>query len=220
LYLWALALLVELCSCAHTAQTWTAGIFLDRQRPEDREVATIPRPLIPDGIMLTKRFEQFRSGLYNDAAHFCTIAYGHLIERFPCNGSESTEFISGVTEERGSELLSADMTIAQRAVMRALPNSALTDQQFAALCDFVFNVGGDKFAGSTLHLVVERGEFSRVAPELRRWVLAGGQYQRGLEKRREAEIALFFTGIPRPVERPSDIFSPKIDILIGESTTT
>ena len=141
-----------------TVDRLTPGIFL-----EPAERAALPagvglRKVYDKGLDLTRESEGFVSHLYNDAAGYCTIAYGHLIKLKRCDGSESEEFQEGVSESRGTELLSEDMGRAERAVMTAV-DVDLTDGQYAALCDFVYNVGGGNFKRSTLLKVVNAGEF-------------------------------------------------------------
>ena len=195
----------------------TAGIFLE---PEER--AVLPpgvelRGIYDKGLQLTKDSEGFRSHLYNDAARYCTIAYGHLVNLAPCDGSEPEHFLDGVTEPEGADLLRDDMEIAERVVLTAV-DVELSDGQYAALCDFVYNVGGGNFRRSTLLKVVNRNDFDEVPFQLRRWVKAGGRELAGLNKRREREIELFFENleIPRALP-PADVDLSPIDIRQGES---
>jgi lysozyme len=214
---WA-AIALSLTCCASQIPEWPPGIFLDHPRPGDIAGAPPLRPVTADGLALTKKYEQFRSHLYNDVANFCTIGYGHLVERFSCNGSEQPDFLRGITEERGEVILTGDMTIAQHAVQITLPRSwqALTDREYSAICDFVFNVGSEKFRTSHLQDALENDDLARVAPELRRWVYAGGKRRTNLVERREAEITLFFEGIQQPRPRPGDLDNTPVDILVGE----
>jgi GH24 family phage-related lysozyme (muramidase) len=191
------------------------GIFLERERavlPQGEEL----RPLHPKGLALTKLSEGWVDHLYNDAAGYCTVGYGHLCYRSRCDGSTPAEYLRPVSEEAGTRLLLRDMEQAQIAVQLALPahREILNDQQFSALCDFVFNVGGSNFRGSTLLKVVRAKQFDRVEGQLQRWVLAGGKPYKGLVVRREREIALFFDGQapPRGLPRADEDLSP-LDIL-------
>ena len=200
-----------------TVDRLTPGIFL-----EPAERAALPagvglRKVYDKGLDLTRKSEGFVSHLYNDAAGYCTIAYGHLIKLKRCDGSEPEEFQQGVSESRGTELLGEDMGRAERTVMTAV-DVDLTDGQYAALCDFVYNVGGGNFKRSTLLKVVNAGEFDGVPFQLRRWVKAGGRTLPGLETRREREIELFFEGIgiPRAAPLEGEDLSP-VDIQRGES---
>lgn len=198
-----------------TVDRMTAGIFL-----EAVERAALPpgmelRPIFDRGIVLTKTSEGFRSNLYNDAAGYCTIAYGHLLKRANCNGTEPPHFLRGVTEPEGTELLVGDMGAAQVAVMTSV-DAELTDSQYAALCDFVFNVGSGNFRRSTLLEVINEKDFPSVPFQLRRWVYAGGREFPGLKTRRENEIELFFDGLPTPTLPRSGMDLGPIDILTGE----
>jgi lysozyme len=210
--------------CDHTAETdyptkdrLTPGIFLE---PEER--AVLPpgvevRKVYDPAIELTKESEGFVGQPYNDAARYCTIGYGHLIHLAPCDGSIREDFKKGISEPQGTEILRDDMGKAERGVM-TLVDIELTDGQYGALCDFVFNVGVGNFRNSTLRKRVNAGDHERVPFEFRRWVFAGGKKLPGLASRREKEIALFFEeiGIPRAAP-PADQDLTPIDIRTGES---
>ena len=194
----------------------TAGIFLE---PEERAVLPAGmelRPVYARGIELTKLSEGFVGELYNDAANYCTIAYGHLVKLAPCDGTEPPAFLDGVTQKEGTELLVEDMGTAQVAVM-TMVDVDLTDSQYAALCDFVFNVGSGNFRRSTLRKVLNAGDFDGVPFQLRRWVKAGGRELPGLVTRREREIELFFDGLPvARAAPPPDVEVEPVDIRAGE----
>lgn len=201
-----------------TEDRLTAGIFLDTEV----ERAILPqgvelRKVYEKGIALTKESEGFRSRLYHDAAGYCTIGYGHLVKLAPCDGNEPSEFRAGISEPRGTEILRKDMETTERGVM-TLVDTDLTDGQYAALCDFAFNVGVGNFRSSTLRRRVNARDYDRVPFEFRRWVFAGGRKWVGLAKRREKEITLFFEeiGIPRALPPAGTDLSP-IDIRSGEA---
>lgn len=152
-----------------TTDALTPGIFLDTEERAVLPAGVELRPVYQRGIDLTKLSEGFRSRLYNDAAGYCTIAYGHLVKLARCDGSEPAQFLRGVTEPEGEQLLVSDMRTAQIAVMVAV-QPELSDGQFAALCDFVFNVGSGNFRRSTLLKVINAEEFDKVPFQFRRWV--------------------------------------------------
>jgi GH24 family phage-related lysozyme (muramidase) len=188
---------------------------------EEGERAALPqgvalRTVYASGMKLTKGEEGFSSKIYNDIAHYCTVGYGHLIQRKPCDGSEPPEFRAGITEPQGTQLLIADMRQAQIAVMLAT-TTELTDGQFAALCDFTFNVGAANFRSSTLLAAINQKELNRVPAQFKRWILAGGKPVKALGLRREKEIGLFFEGIPGArAAPPQDEDTSPIDIRSGE----
>jgi lysozyme len=71
----------------------------------------------------------------------------------------------------------------------------LNQNQFDALCDFVFNVKVDEFLRSTLREFLKEGDYRSAALEFPRWVYAevNGEWVKlpGLVTRRAKEQALF-----------------------------
>lgn len=199
-----------------TEETLTPGIFL-----EPAERAVLPpgvqlREVYPKGLELTRAAEGFRRQLYNDAGKHCSIGYGHLVKLDSCDGSEPREFRRGIAEPTGTQMLVTDMERARVTVTLAT-SAHLTDGQYAALCDFVYNVGSANFRNSKLLTLVNQRQFERVPEQLRRWVVANGREVRGLQARREREIELFFDGVPIPRAAPlaGEDLSP-IDIRAGQ----
>lgn len=176
------------------------------------------RSVYPPGIKVTKLSEGWVPHLYNDAVRYCTIGFGHLIKKAPCDGTESAEFRDGLTKLRGEEILVEDLASSQYCVMTSV-RVPLTDGQFAALTDFVFNVGSANFRSSKLLEIVNAKQQDRVPSQLRRWVLAGGRPLVALKTRREREVKLFFEGLPitKAIPQPGEDLSP-IDIRTGQST--
>ena len=71
----------------------------------------------------------------------------------------------------------------------------MTDGQKAAFLSFAFNVGAQKFCGSTLVKKANQGDMPGACAELSRWTYAGGRELPGLVKRRAAERALCERGL-------------------------
>ncbi len=145
------------------------------------------------GVVFITRWEGFRSNLYNDPAGHCSIGFGHLVHRGPCNGSEPPEFLAGISEQRALELLRADAAHAAAAVAR-LVKVPLNQHQRDALISFTFNLGEGNLRDSTLLKKLNAGDFGAVPGELNRWVKAEGKTLAGLVKRRAGEGALFAHG--------------------------
>lgn len=175
------------------------GVLLDEEAARGLELRTgmALRIVYPEGIGLTKESEGWRSRLYNDAAHYCTIGYGHLIKKSPCDGMELPEFLAGITESKGEALLRDDMKQAEIAA-QILVDAQLDDAQYAAVADFIYNVGIRNFQGSTLRRIINEGAFSQVPYQFNCWVRAGGKVWPGLQTRRLREIKMFFTNIGEP----------------------
>ena len=191
------------------------GILLEPKDTLRVEKEVVLRPVYEKGIKLTKISEGFVPRVYEDAAGYCTVAYGHLLKQARCGRAESSRYPRGISEPEGGRLLMTDMAWAQRAVMQ-LVKTGLTDGQFAALCDFTFNVGSGNLKRSTLLKAINNGEHDRVPFQLRRWSKAGGKEYPGLKTRREREIALYFEGrtIPKNVPKGEDV--TPIDLRVGE----
>ena len=69
----------------------------------------------------------------------------------------------------------------------------LTDNQFAALVSFAYNVGLGALAGSTLLRKLNAGDYQGAADQLPRWNKAAGRVLPGLVRRRAAERELFLS---------------------------
>jgi lysozyme len=136
------------------------------------------------GLALIRRFEGFSAKPYTCAGGKRTIGYGHVIgpkERFPREG---------LTREAAEILLKQDAEQAAAAVRRNV-EAPLRQHEFDALVSFVFNVGADAFARSTLKNVINRGWHEEAPAQFARWIFAGGKAQPGLVARRRAEGVLY-----------------------------
>jgi lysozyme len=137
------------------------------------------------GYGLTKEFEACRLTAYKDQGGIWTIGYGHT-------GPEVKEGLI-ITQAQADDLLDADIASAVGCVRR-LVQSAIRQNQFDALVDFVFNLGCSSLAESTLLRYVNEGRFEEAANELLRWNHVHGAVVKGLTKRRQAEADLFKKG--------------------------
>jgi lysozyme len=139
------------------------------------------------GINLIKQFEGFRPTPYKDTAGLLTIGYGHRIQPTDC-------FSGLMTEPQAETILAADVAIAEQSVTR-LVKVPLTQGQFDALVDFVFNLGAGRLAASTLLKDLNTGRYAEAAQQILLWDHAGPEVLPGLARRRHAEFHLF-TGTP------------------------
>jgi lysozyme len=137
------------------------------------------------GMSLLERSEGFRSQVYKDVMGFPTIGYGHRL-------LHPDSFPDGIDEPQAAQILAADVRDAEQAVSR-LVKAPLTQGQFDALVDFVFNLGWVRLSGSTLLKELNAGHYEAAAEELLRWDHAGTEENAGLKARREAELALWNT---------------------------
>lgn len=133
------------------------------------------------GIGLTERFEGVRLTAYQDQVGRWTIGYGHTA------GVQSGDTC---TQAQAEDWLQADTDWAQGVVNRCV-TVLLTQGEFDALTDFVFNAGAGNFESSTLLKLLNASNMSAAALEFDKWDHAGGQVVAGLLRRREAETQEF-----------------------------
>jgi len=157
------------------------------------------------GIELIKSFEGIHDGdpttvnldPYLDPVGIWTIGWGHAIFigseflRGPENKRRAHSlYPGGITKGQAETLLRADVLDACRDV-GTLVRVPLTDNQFAALVSFTFNVGVGNFKQSTLLRLVNQRDFIGASQEFPKWNKSGGRILDGLTRRRVAEAALF-----------------------------
>jgi len=133
-------------------------------------------------VAITKQFEGCQLTSYQDPAGVWTIGYGHT-------GAEVRE---GLTIDQGyaDRLLMMDLLWAQKVVNDSV-KAQLNQNQFDALCDFVFNCGSSNFRSSTLLKLINNEKFDEAVREFAKWNKSRGKVLPGLTARRAAEAALF-----------------------------
>jgi lysozyme len=147
------------------------------------------KPLMPNdfsysdkGLALTQQCEGLRLTAYQDSVGVWTIGYGHT-------GSDVHPGLT-ILSEQATELLKNDVETAVAAVNK-LVTVQLQQHQFDALVDFVFNLGSQRLAGSTLLRKLNAADYAGAAEQFLVWVRAGNQVLPGLLARRKAERAMF-----------------------------
>ena len=126
--------------------------------------------------------EGLRLEAYRDAAGVVTIGYGH---------TKDVEMGDKISPCKATELLVNDIREVEEQV-RAL-GVARTEAQLDALVSFAFNLGIGRLKNSTLlRFIREQRNMREIKREWNRWVFAGGQRLKGLERRRAWEARRFF----------------------------
>jgi len=158
------------------------------------------------GVNFIKRWEGFYASFYNDGnvpndplffdtcgngTGYCTIGYGHKVHNFPCNKLPSeSEFLNGITKQKGEELLRRDLYFAELYVRNDV-KVKLTQTQYDALVSLVSNWGGGKFRADHL-IILNRGYYVATANRIREWpVYSNNVKMPGLVRRRAAEADMF-----------------------------
>ena len=134
------------------------------------------------GLALTEQFEGCCLTAYQDQVGVWTIGYGHT-------GPDVKPGMT-ITSDQAQDFLAQDVESAAACVNNVVVVQ-LTQEEFDALVDFVFNLGAGAFSGSTMLRELNAGDFTGAASQFDLWDHAGGTVVAGLLRRRQAEADLF-----------------------------
>ena len=133
------------------------------------------------GLQLIKDFEGLRLAAYKCPAGVWTIGYGHT------KGVKQGQVID--------QMRADDMLIEDIAPIERLLNSIginFRQEQFDALCSWIFNLGVGNFSHSTMIVRIGTNASDiEITDQLVRWIKAGGKPLKGLKRRRIAEANMF-----------------------------
>ena len=147
--------------------------------------ASDDRPSVSAGALrIIRRFEGFRTSVYEDCAGHPTIGYGHLITS--SDGDLASRVLS---ESEAQALLMAD--IQEKANISRYMTVDLSSNQSDDLTSLGFNIGYGNFSGSMVLRKVNAGETTEAYEYFNHWRKGGGQIIQGLVKRRFAELFIF-----------------------------
>lgn len=135
------------------------------------------------GRELIKRFEGLRLEAYLCPAGKWTVGFGHVSPRV-LPGTK-------ITEHEAEAILDVDLDRFERGVADLTKGVELTDNEFAALVSFAFNLGLAALEKSTLREKLLLRDSQGAAAEFMKWKYAAGKVLPGLVKRRAAERELF-----------------------------
>lgn len=133
---------------------------------------------------LLKELEGYVAEPYQDVAGRWVVGYGTRIS--DPDRDYSREEIEALFEEAVQR---ADKAVGQ------LVKVPLKQHQFDALVLFVYNIGEDAFAQSSMLRFVNQGDFRKAAREFLRWVYADQKVLAGLLERRYRERLVFEYGM-------------------------
>lgn len=97
------------------------------------------------------------------------------------------------TEEEAEEHFREDIANVERCINRRIQGIIITQNQYDAICSWVFNVGCGAFNNSTLLVRILDGDDDGAANEFARWNKQNGRVLAGLTNRRAKEAELFRT---------------------------
>lgn len=110
-----------------------------------------------------------------------TIGYGH---------TKTAKQGMKITKKGADALLVEDLAWVEDAV-NDLVKVDINQNQYDALCSFVYNLGKTNFKRSTLLRLLNKGDYQGAADQLPRWNKQKGKVLRGLTIRRKEEQELF-----------------------------
>jgi GH24 family phage-related lysozyme (muramidase) len=142
-----------------------------------------------EGIELIESFEGFSSEPYKDVAGIWTIGVGSI---YGLNGKRVKADHRHISKQEALQLMKRDLKRTEVRISQ-LVNVPVTQNQFAALCSFVYNVGSGAFQRSTARMKLNRSDYEGCANEFLRWKYAGKRSIPGLLRRRKAERELFLS---------------------------
>ena len=134
-----------------------------------------------EGLSLIKKFEGCELEAYKCPAGVWTIGYGH---------TKDVKEGDKINKEEADYLLQEEM-IEYESYINDFVEVPLNQNQFDALCSWVYNLGPTNLKNSTMLRVLNEEKYADVPQEIKRWNKAGGEVLDGLIKRREAEAKMF-----------------------------
>lgn len=145
----------------------------------------MPRNISDNGLHFTAAFEQFRGTAYRatPAEKYLTIGYGSY-------GPHVKEG-QKITEGQALILLNRDVAAAVKAV-DAVAHPSLTQAQFDAVVDLVFNAGAGVIASTTgTGKALRAGDVQTLRAKLALFINQNGKPVLGLRRRVAGRLALF-----------------------------
>jgi len=134
-----------------------------------------------EGLALIKKFEGCELKAYQDSVDVWTIGFGHTKDV-----KEGDE----INQEHAEFMLDEEMP-EYEGYINNMVKVPLEQNQFDALCSWVYNLGPTNLKNSTLLTVLNQERYKEVPQEIKRWNKAGGVVLNGLIVRRQAEALLF-----------------------------
>lgn len=151
-------------------------------------VEMVPDEAVKLAADLCRRFEGLRLHPYLCPAGIATVGYGST--RY-ADGKAVTLRDAPITAAQADELLL--LTLCRDyipGVLKYSPGLSGHPKALAAIVDFAYNLGVERYAVSTLRRRIDAKDWAGARAELAKWVNGGGKKLPGLVARRNAEAAL------------------------------
>ena len=139
-------------------------------------------------VELIKKFEKFMDKTYLCSAGKKTIGYGTRLDYHPEIKKDMC-----ITEPKATELLKTDLNRMVTPVIKDNVKVNLKQNQLDALYSLIYNIGMDNFVSSNLLKMLNKGKFKKMKKDWQEFQMADGRVLKGLVRRRQEELALFFS---------------------------
>ena len=130
---------------------------------------------------MIKHFESCKLTAYQDSVGVWTIGWGHIA------GVKKGD---NWTQDEADDILLNDLEKFEGYVNQYV-KVPLTQNQFDALVSWTFNLGPGNLKSSTMLTKLNEKSYDEVPSQMKRWNKTGGKVLQGLERRRNAEAAMF-----------------------------
>lgn len=137
---------------------------------------------LPD-FLKRSNIEGLRLAPYKDPRGIMTVGVGHKMT--------PKDYPGLWTIDQVMAQLALDLDSTQSQVNSVTVGVPLTQCEFDAVCSFTFNLGIKRIMGSTLLMLLKKGDMQGAADEFPRWDHDGNIVVPGLLARRNLERAMF-----------------------------
>lgn len=194
-----LAVIAALSTAATARPSMAAQASLSTQPPPGAPRLPADLTLSEPGAAFIAAFEGFSATPYDASSPVmsCTIGYGHVIHPGSCTSADLERW-GRITVRQGQALLRSDVNrVLVPALRDGIPATPLTQPEFDALIDWVYNEGPARITGRSSVRSALRAtppDYASVPRDLMLYVKAGGRRLCGLYRRRASEVRLWSTG--------------------------
>lgn len=140
------------------------------------------------GLLLIAKFEGMKTRAYPDPKT------GGAPWTIGCGRTAGVKPGDVCTEEEALEWLREDAVDAETCIEENI-DVPLNQNQRDALISFVYNLGCHAVKNSTLFHLLNSGKYDAAAQQFLRWVSPGSAVEKGLLRRRTAEMKLFLEAV-------------------------
>ena len=175
----------ELAKDKKTEIKWPFRL-VKNEKGEALNIILISAPFRGDDIM--KKYEKFVDKTYLCSAGKKTIGYGTRLDYHP----EIKKNVC-ITEPKATELLRKDLDTLVTPVIKKNIKVKLKQNQIDALYSLIHNIGVNNFINSNVLKLINMRRFTKMKKDWQEFQMGGGRVLPGLQRRRQEELALFFS---------------------------